>query len=220
MRLFSSTPIAAALVAALLTVSAVPAVAGPADISKVVGNTSVAANSHSGDISNVNGSIRLQQQSRTGKLTTVNGSITLAQQVSIEQAETVNGSIRGESHLQVARGLSTVNGSISLSEHSDIGGNISTVNGAINVDNSQVKGAISTLNGNISLTGDSHIGGDIVFKAKQKRKSWFGRDTSTPPTLTIAAGVKLDGKIILDQEVTLQLANPALQQQVEIRYGK
>lgn len=183
-------------------------------IDKVLGSAVVGSNQHYGDISLVNGSVQMASNSSANDVSVVNGSIELRDNVSVNSASTVNGSIESGSGLQVATNLETVNGKIRPGSKAQIGGNIDTVNGDILLDSSEVAHDVSTVNGDIKLTGNTVVKGDLVYKPRGKKKSFFGWRNDSKPTLHIGADAVVEGRIILQQEVELQLDNPQMQAKV------
>lgn len=187
------------------------------NIDKVMGSAVVGSNQHYGDISLVNGSIQMAGNSSAEKVSVVNGSIDLRDNVKLHSASTVNGSIESGSGLQVTTELSTVNGKILPGSNAVIGGNVASVNGDIVLHNSEVGQDVSTVNGDIKLTGNTLVKGDLVYKPRGKKKSFFGWSNNSKPTLYIAADAVVEGSIILQQEVELQIENPAMQAKVITR---
>ncbi|KUM51882.1 hypothetical protein [Rheinheimera sp. EpRS3] len=183
-------------------------------IDKVLGSASVGTNEHYDDISLVNGSVKMASNSSAKSVSTVNGSIELRDNVKLHSASTVNGSIESGSGLQVADELSTVNGKILAGSNAIIGGNVTTVNGDIVLDNSNANRDVTTVNGDIKLTGNTVVKGDVVYKPRGKKKAFFGWNNDNKPTLYIGADVVVEGNIILQQEVELQIENPAMQAKV------
>lgn len=186
------------------------------DISSVLGDLEVDADSDVNDISTVNGSITIQDNVQANEVDTVNGDISIAENVRIHEASTVNGDIDAESNLVVRNGLSTVNGDITLGEKAEIGSDISTVNGDISLKSALVKGQIETKNGDISLHDATRVDGDIVFQARDEKR-WFSGEL---PTLRIDASSEVQGKIKLYRQVVLEIDNPDLLVRVERLYQK
>lgn len=184
------------------------------NIDKVMGSAVVGSGERYNDISVVNGSVQMASNSSANHVSVVNGSIELRDNVSLHSASTVNGSIESGSGLQVASNLETVNGKIRPGSTAAIGGSIDTVNGDIMLDSSEVAKDISTVNGDITLTGNTVIKGDLVYKPRGKQKSFFGWRNNNKPKLHIAADAVVEGRILLQQEVELQLDNPAMQAKV------
>lgn len=184
------------------------------NINKVNGSAEVASAQHYADISLVNGKITMASNSSAKAITTVNGSINLEDNVQLQSASTVNGKIVAGTGLKVTKELTTVNGKINLGANADIAGDVSTVNGAISIIDSIIAGDISSLNGDISLKGNTVIKGDVIYKAKNKSKSWWSGNDDNKPTLYIGKDTVIEGSIILEQPVELQIHNPAMQAKV------
>lgn len=191
-------------------------------IDKVMGSASIGSNQHYGDISLVNGSVKMGSGSSAKMVSTVNGSITLHDGVKLHSASTVNGSIESDNGLQVTGELSTVNGKILSGSNAVIGGHVATVNGDIVLDNSVAHRDVTTVNGDIKLSGKSVVKGDVVYKPRGKKQAFLGWNNSNKPTLYISADAVVEGKIILQQEVELQIENPAMQAKVvyQIKDGR
>lgn len=183
-------------------------------IDKVMGSASVNSDEHYSDISLVNGSLTMASNSSAKNVSLVNGSIELGDNVQILSAATVNGSIETGTGLKVAGDLTTVNGRVEPGSQAVIDGSIATVNGDIELESGEVGKDISTVNGDITLTGNTRVKGDIVYKPRGKRKMFFGWINNEKPVLRIAANAVVEGNIILQQEVELQLENATLQEKV------
>ncbi|MBZ9613484.1 hypothetical protein [Rheinheimera maricola] len=183
-------------------------------IDKVLGSAVVGSQQHYGDISLVNGSVKMASDSSAHDVSVVNGSIKLRDNIRLNSASTVNGSIESGSGLQVATNLETVNGKIHPGSQAVIGGNVDTVNGDILLHSSEIAKDISTVNGDITLSGNTVVKGDLVYKPRGKKKSFFGWSNSSKPKLHITADAAVEGRILLQQEVELQLDNPAMQAKV------
>ena len=183
-------------------------------IDKVLGSASVASNEHYSDISLVNGSLKMASNSSAESISLVNGSIKLDDNVKIRTASTVNGSITADDGLAVEQDLTTVNGKINPGNNAVIGGHVETVNGDIWLESSEVGKDITTVNGDITLDGNSVVKGDIVYKPRGKRKGFFSWGNNEKPVLRIAANAVVNGNIVLQQDVELQLENPSLQDKV------
>lgn len=107
--------------------------------------------------------------------------------------------------------MSTVNGNIGLSVNSLVEGDLETVNGDITVPDGEIKGSVTTQNGDVSLSGNTRIYGDIVFE--ETENGWM-KNKSEQPVLSITDDVVVNGNIILERAVVLELANPALESKV------
>lgn len=200
-----------------ITTEAADAASG--DIHKVSGSAKVSSNERLADISLVNGSLKMANDSSAKAVSTVNGSIDLRDNVRLDSASTVNGSIESGIGLQVADELRTVNGKILLGSNAIIGGNIATVNGNITLNDGQAGGDIRTVNGDISLVGNTTVKGNIVYKPRGKKNSFFGWNNNNKPTLYISANSTVEGDIILEQDVELQLENSVMQDKIIKRFN-
>lgn len=169
------------------------------NIDKVMGSAVVGSGEQYGDISLVNGSVQMASNSSARTVSLVNGGIDIRDDVQIGSAETVNGAIEAGRNLQVT-------------------GSLSTVNGDITFNSAEVAQNISTVNGDIKLAGNTVIKGNVVFKKPGKKKTFFGWGNNDKPSLHIAAGAVVEGRIILEQPVELKLANPDMQAKVVERF--
>ena len=170
--------------------------------------------SNQSDLSSVNSYLRIETHRQVGDVSNVNGNIELQAFAAAKDIDAVNGNIELTDNNQ-ADNVNSVNGDI-RTNGSHIAHNIESVNGQIKVHNSQVSGDIISLNGDVSLDGSSHIKGDIVFKSK--KRSWWSGNNNHQPTLKISADSQIDGRIILQQPVKLDVANPALLNKVDYAY--
>lgn len=181
------------------------------DVSSVLGSVTIYEGRHAGDVSSVNGDVTLQTFTVAEDVSTVNGNISIADNAAINDASTVNGDINAGKNLNVFGDMATVNGNIGLSVNSLVEGDLETVNGDITVPDGEIKGSVTTQNGDVSLSGNTRIYGDIVFE--ETENGWM-KNTSEQPVLSITDDVVVNGNIILERAVVLELANPALESKV------
>ncbi|MGO4894098.1 hypothetical protein [Flavobacterium sp. W21_SRS_FM6] len=185
------------------------------DVSHVLGDIDIDADSQMQDLSVVNGDINLENNVSAEDIDTVNGSISLGKRVSIFSASSVNGDIEAGSELTVKNDISTVNGDIELGEYSEVGGDISTVNGDIQLISVTVQGELETKNGDISLVNGTTIKGDLIYRAKEQKR-WSNDEV---PTLKIDESSSVNGKIILHRKVILEIDDQTLLNKVERLYS-
>lgn len=181
------------------------------DVSSILGSVTIDPGRHAGDVSSVNGDVRLKEFAVADDVSTVNGSVILDDNVAVNSAATVNGDISAGENLNAFGSLNTVNGTIELSAGSMVEGDIETVNGDITLPDTEVKGDLTTLNGTIKLTGTTRIYGDILFEESDDGWSTSERNW---PVLVIEKNATLDGNIILERAVKLQLADKSLESKV------
>ncbi|BFT30798.1 hypothetical protein D210916BOD24_19740 [Alteromonas sp. D210916BOD_24] len=186
------------------------------DFSSILGNIDIAAGKHAGDISSVNGNVEISEGGSADEVSIVNGNLNMEGHVTVGSVDIVNGDITATTHLTILDNMESVNGNIQIPNHSNIGGSIETVNGDIEIANSVVKNNIETVSGDIALRGVTHVVGDIVF---HNTESSWGAFSDDKPTLTIGQDVTIDGNIILERPVTLELENDALHQKVVVSYS-
>ena len=181
------------------------------DVSSIMGSVTIDPGRHAGDVSSVNGDVRLKEFAVADDVSTVNGSVMLDNNVAVNRATTVNGDITAGENLNAFGSLETVNGTITLSSGSMVEGDIETVNGDIALTDTEVKGDLTTLNGTIKLTGSTRVYGDIVFEESEDGWSTSERNW---PVLIIEENATVDGNIILERAVKLELADKSLESKV------
>ena len=176
-------------------------------------------NKQVGDLSSVNGNVTLQDNVVARDVSAVNGNIEISNHVQVNGLSTVNGDIQAQTYLTVNRDVSTVNGNIFFAANTKVGQDVTTVNGDIKLTQTVIGDDVKTKNGSITLAQGSIVEGDIEFES-QHDKSWWSEKSRehNPPTLTIDELSDVEGKIILNQLVILEIANPALLAKVERRY--
>ncbi|MFT4938201.1 MAG: hypothetical protein ACI88A_001225 [Paraglaciecola sp.] len=188
------------------------------DVSSVFGRLEVGKGKQVGDVSSVNGGVTILDHVSAEEVDSVNGNIEIGSNVSVDSVETVNGSIE-TGHNFIAQGsISAVNGNISILADSTIDGDISTVNGDIKLNKVTVGADINTHNGSIYLTNNSVVSGNIVYEARDTNSWGWARDNDKTPTLKIDESSNVQGKIILNRKVRLEIKSSALREKVELRY--
>jgi DUF4097 and DUF4098 domain-containing protein YvlB len=168
-----------------------------------------------GGVSSLFGDVSVSAGKSVNDVSSVNGDVELEDNVIARTVDTVNGDVEIGDHV-VVRSISVVNGDIEVDEHGRINGDVSNVNGDISLVATHVTLDVVTNNGDISLTRSSHIAGDLVYRDSNGSK----RNWGTPPTLTIDADSTVDGQIILERPVNLNIENPALLEKVQHRFGE
>lgn len=164
------------------------------DASATVGNISVNAGDTAGELRTVAGNISIGERAITDEIKAVNGNIEVGDNAKAKQLETVNGNIEAGKSVVVEGSVRVVNGDIRFKA------------------DGQIHGQVTLVRGKISLAQNTHVYGDIVF---EKRSDDVDDDKDKMPKLSLAQGVKVDGQILLYQPVTLDFANPAMQEKVE-----
>jgi DUF4097 and DUF4098 domain-containing protein YvlB len=168
--------------------------------SKILGDIEVSQGEQMGNVRSVNGSIYLEENTHVEKAVTTNGDIRVQDDVTAVALATVNGSIQLGERTRIEEDVRTVNGSIRAQFGSQIGDSMKTVNGSIELIGSTVGHDLETTNGNIELEA-SVIEGDVIFQEIQGY-SWGNRSL---PKLVIDSNSEVRGKIILRQEVRLEI---------------
>lgn len=186
------------------------------DVSSVLGSLEISEGKNVTDVSSVNGDVTLENNVTALNVDSVNGTIEVGDRVSVKRLETVNGGIETGKHFNASEGVETVNGSIRIRHSSTVQNNVETLNGDIDLENTNVMGDVQTLNGSITLTDDTHIHGDIIFASKNhhSKKSRY----SSLPVLEIEHGSIVDGDIILNREVELDIDDAELLRKVVYQY--
>jgi DUF4097 and DUF4098 domain-containing protein YvlB len=123
--------------------------------------------------------------------------------------DAVNGQIKIGEGFVAKEGVSAVNGQIVIQEQGQIGGGLATVNGNILLNSVVVEKDIVSVNGNVKLKDGSLVKGDIHFR-KSSNKNY--------PVLYISADSNVQGDIILERPVELELENKSLESKVKRLY--
>ena len=165
------------------------------------------------DITSVNGSIRIKDKVTARHISNTNGQIKIGDKVQADSVAAVNGQIKIGDGFVSNGDVSTVNGQIKIDEESQIGGEVSSVNGSIRLEGVVVELDVVTVNGNIELKDGSHVKGNIHFRHRSNNS--YRRNN---PVLFISADSQVDGDIILEQEVDLELENKSLKSKVKRLY--
>lgn len=155
---------------------------------------------HSGkDVYATFGNIDVFDGERAGNLENNSGNITVGKKAKVKAVEIINGNISfGE--LSEAYSLETVNGNILVANNAYITRDVKTINGNIDIKHNVNIGAnVIASNGNITLAENIVIQGDILFE-----KSLLSDHTDDLPTLNIAEGVTINGKIHLYRDVKIE----------------
>ena len=190
------------------------------DVSSVLGSLEVGAGKQVGDVSSVNGKVTINEHVSAQDVDAVNGDIQIANHVSVKDVETINGSIETGHHFMAQGSVSTVNGNIIILADSMVDGDISTVNGDINLNKVAVTGDMSTSSGSITLENHTTVAGDIVFESRDNSTWGWQQDNHPVPSLTIETGSMIEGRIILRQQVDLNIKNQQLMDKVEYNYAQ
>ena len=188
--------------------------ASDGDVSSVFGGVDIAAGRKVEDISTVNGGVTLEKDAEAGRIDTVNGDIELYDNAAAYSIDVVNGDVELGRAVTIQAGIDTVNGDISSRAGSTINGSIETVNGDIDAQDTVINGDIETSNGDVTLRGKTHVAGDIVFRRKEGN-NWG----SSTPTLHIERSVEIDGNIVLQRQVELELNNPVHKDKIVREYS-
>jgi len=186
-----------------------------AHVSGIMGNIEINPNSVQNNLSMVNGNIYVGHHSEVKRVNTVNGNIEFEHNVKIRQAETVNGGIVAGDKLYSEGNLVTVNGSISLGAGAKVKGDVTLVNGDLHLVDAEVSSDLINVNGNIELKGSTLISGNIRYR---EPSSWFNSGDKQP-VIVASSEVSIEGNIILERPVTLDLAPGVLKGKVIERYS-
>lgn len=189
------------------------------DISRINEGIGTEVGATYGTLKTVNGAIRLETGVTAGEVSTVNGSIQIADNVTLTSGKTVNGSLSVGENSAVETSLTSVNGRITLAAgtrvgesvearngsisaaHATIGGGVKSVNGDINLQGTTLGADLETTNGNIVIGRDSLVRGDVVVR----KPSGFSAAKTRMPTVKIEAGATVEGRLVFEREVKLEI---------------
>ncbi len=174
-------------------------------LDKVNGSVAVQAGAHVGNASTVNGGIDIGHDAVVAGAETVNGGIDLGPHAHANSLETVNGGIQIEAAADVAHTATTVNGELQLAAGSHVGGKLENVNGVISLEHANVDGGIQTTNGDVTIGAGSIVHGGLHVA----KSSGFWNHTSHKPRIVIGPDAVVDGELVFDREVDLQVASSA-----------
>lgn len=165
------------------------------------------------DVGSVNGSVTIRDNVTAKRVSNTNGQVKIGENVKVISVKAVNGQIKiGEGFVSDGD-VSTVNGEIVVNEQSQIGGDVSSVNGTITLNGVVVDKDVSTVNGNIQLKRGSVVKGDIHFRGNNNNSY-----NKKYPVLFISADSNVEGDIILERHVELELENKSLEDKVKRVY--
>ncbi|WP_411692430.1 hypothetical protein [Glaciecola sp.] len=165
------------------------------------------------NISSVNGSVSIDDNVTAERVSNTNGQIKIGDNVKVDSVKAVNGQIKIKEGFVSKGDVSTVNGQIKIGENGQVGGELSTVNGSINIHNVVVEKDIVTVNGHIYLKEGSVVKGDIHFRGNNNNNN-----RKHTPVLYISADSNVEGDIILERPVELELENKSLESKVKRLY--
>ena len=169
------------------------------NVNRVFGSISVSEHRQVGSLTTVNGGITLSDNVKADELTTVNGGVTVGDFCEIDGITVVNGDIEAGKQLVSGDGIESVNGDIILGSGAKVDGSLITVNGDIEAADLTLTDNIETVNGDITISGNSIIEGDIIYDDPENN------DNHSTPTLSITDTVRLNGEIVLERDVKLEI---------------
>jgi len=164
------------------------------------------------DVGSVNGSVVVEDNVTAKHVTNINGRISIGDNVSVDSLDSVNGQIKIGENFVAKESVSTVNGQIVIQEQGQIGGGLTTVNGNILISSVVVEKDIVSANGSVKLKDGSRVKGNIHFRnsANNYNKNY--------PVLYISADSNVQGDIILERPVELELQNKSLEGKIKRLY--
>ncbi len=194
------------LIAAVLAISlclAPGAAVAARSIDKVNGAIRTEAGTDYDTLETVNGSIHVARGVHARGVETVNGGIELDEQSRVGDASTVNGGISAGRDVIVEGDLETVNGGISTDAGSEVIGKVETVNGGIQLRATRVGAGIETVNGDIEVLDGSTVKGGIIVR--KPNTGWFSTQKLRVPRVVIGANSVVEGELLFEREVDLQV---------------
>lgn len=177
-------------------------------------------------LSTVNGRVRIGEGATVERsTTTVNGGIGIGSGATVASVETVNGKILLGPEAQ-AESLATVNGAIQIEAGARVSGDVEAVNGRVVMEaGAEVEGKVGSINGQLWLKGaragslENTAGGmiieaDSVVSGELRIRKPRGEKTD-PVTVVIHAGAQVEGPLVFEREVKLQVHRDAIIGRVE-----
>lgn len=179
------------------------------DYSSINDDLHVPAGQKADDLSSVNGDIRVGEGATADDIESVNGDIRLDEGSTVENIENVNGDIHIAKNARVTESIESVNGSIEL-HNASVAGNVEMVNGELELTASTITRDVEVVNADITLDGKSQVMGDVTV-----HKTKHGQHT---PTITLAAGARIHGSLILERKVNLRIDPDASVGEIKHQY--
>ena len=133
---------------------------------------------------------------------TVNGKIVLGRDAQAKSLATVNGPIQIEAGARVAGDIKAVNGRVVLEPGAEVAGQVESVNGQIWLKAARA-GSLSNVAGGMILESGSVVSGEL--RVRKPRSGSPG-----PVTIVIHAGARVDGPLVFEREVKLQVHREAI----------
>lgn len=152
-----------------------------------------------GDAQTVNGSVQLAADSRARDLETVNGAIRLGENAQARNVETVNGAVSLDIGARV-ESAEAVNGKIQLRSGASAG-RVEAVNGQLHLDGAEA-GSLVNVNGGMLLENGARVSGELRVKAPR-------REPRNPPVVRIGRDCEVDGPLVFEQPVRLEVHETA-----------
>jgi hypothetical protein len=177
-------------------------------------------------LSTVNGRVRIGEGANVERsTTTVNGGVGIGARASVASVETVNGKIVLGPDAQ-AESLATVNGAIQIEAGARVSGDVEAVNGRVVIEaGAEVDGKVASVNGQLWLKGAragslENVAGGMILESDsvvsgelRVRKPRGGK--TEPVTVVIHARAQVEGPLVFEREVKLQVHRDAVIGRVE-----
>ena len=148
----------------------------------------------------VNGGVEIGADASVASVETVNGRIVLGPRAQARSLATVNGPIQIEAEAKVSGDAEAVNGRVVLAQGAEVSGTVKSVNGQIRLDGARA-GSLENVSGGMVIESDSVVSGELRVRKP--------RGELADVTIVIHAGARVDGPLVFEREVRLQVHRDA-----------
>lgn len=143
--------------------------------------------------------------------------ISLSPGDAVRSVESMSGGITVQHGARVAGNVETEYGDLLLEPGAEVGGRLQNEGGSITVDGARVLRGIVTTDGDIYIGPDSVVKGGVLVRKRNVAGLALGPlqlgipiGRSTPPTVVIAPGATVEGKLRFRREVRLFIGEGAI----------
>lgn len=149
----------------------------------------------------VNGDVEIGSDASVARVETVNGRIVLGARSQARSLATVNGPIQIETEARVSGDAEAVNGRVVLAKDAEVSGTVKSVNGQIRLEGAQA-GGLENVSGGMVIESGSVVNGELRVRKP--------RGELSDVTIVIHAGARVEGPLVFEREVRLQVHRDAV----------